>query len=732
LTEKEPVQDSAGANPDVANWIRFGVFEADLRASELRKSGQKVKLQEQPFQLLAMLLERPGEVITREELRSRLWPGDTFVDFDHGLNAAIKRLRDALGDSADNPRFVETLARRGYRFIPPVEGAKRNGAAVAAQTGAQPVAASQVRSGRWRIASAVLLVLFGTCAGWVAARYFNPKVQILERRLTGNPADDPILSAVISPDAKYLAFSDRSGLFVRVVLTGETHAVALPDGFRLQPISWFPDGSHVLTTNWSNTEGPSLWSVSVLGGAPRKIMGNAEARAVSPDGSQIAFVRGEMLHEEVWVMSADGDHVHKVFGEPGDMFGCAAWSRDGQLLAFVRFNYAMAFIDGQSSIWIVKPSGGLQSHLFSEPRLSGTLAWAADGRLIYSLAEPRPNQGDSNLWAIHIDPHNGRTVGEGVRLTSGPDRKIFPSLSSDGKQLAFLRWRGEPHVYVADLDAGGEHLSLPRALSLDEGRNQPYAWTPDGKSVLFTSDRDGPRHIFRQAPDQRAPDLLVGGPDSVQIARLNPEGTELMYLLAPSSSDPAGISHLMRMPLGGGTPQLILGGQQITNFQCARLPSRTCLLSVGQTEGMTFFTFDPVTGKEKLLLKDDRAAAPGYNWTLSPDGTMLATSEWRGGKIPSEIHLIPMKGGARRTLSLADWAGIASIDWSADGRSIWVSAESPSGPQALLSVDLHGRAKTLLEDLQREVGWAIQSIDGRHIAFWEAGGSSNAWVIEGF
>jgi TolB-like protein/Tfp pilus assembly protein PilF len=97
--------------------IHFGVFEADLRAGELRRNGSKVKLQEQPFQILAMLLERPGEIVTREELRSRLWSADTFVDFDHGLNSAIRRLRDALGDSAENPSLVETLGRRGYRFI---------------------------------------------------------------------------------------------------------------------------------------------------------------------------------------------------------------------------------------------------------------------------------------------------------------------------------------------------------------------------------------------------------------------------------------------------------------------------------------------------------------------------------------------------------------------------------------------------------------------------------------
>src|SRR5512144_1129399 len=109
--------------------LRFGTFEVDLRAGELRQKGWKVKLQEQPFQLLALLLEHRGEVVAREDLQKTLWPGDTFVDFDHGLNKAINKIRRALGDSAENPRFVETVGRRGYRFIADVaivDGAPRD------------------------------------------------------------------------------------------------------------------------------------------------------------------------------------------------------------------------------------------------------------------------------------------------------------------------------------------------------------------------------------------------------------------------------------------------------------------------------------------------------------------------------------------------------------------------------------------------------------------------------
>ena len=125
--------------------IRFSTFEIDFHAGELRQRGQKVKLQEQPLQILAALLERPGELVTREELRCKLWPADTFVDFDHGLNAAVKRLRDALGESAERPNFVETVARRGYRFIAPV-----NGSAVPGKIGIMSAPEGNKSSADWK------------------------------------------------------------------------------------------------------------------------------------------------------------------------------------------------------------------------------------------------------------------------------------------------------------------------------------------------------------------------------------------------------------------------------------------------------------------------------------------------------------------------------------------------------------------------------------------------------
>jgi Tol biopolymer transport system component/DNA-binding winged helix-turn-helix (wHTH) protein len=713
----------------------FGIFEVNLRAGELRRNGSRVRLQDQPFQVLALFLERPGQIVTREELQARLWPADTFVDFDHGLNAAIKRLRDALGDSAENPRFVETLARRGYRFVAPVNQTLQESLAAP-----QPLHRTQQENSvrhrprrPWRLPLVVAAVLLaGISAGWHVGHRSAASIRFTERRLTGNPENDPVLSAAISPDGKYLAFADRAGLFLRVVGTGETHPVALPGSLKTSYVNWFPDGGHVLiASTLSPTEKPSLWNASVFGGSPVKLADNGDHGAVSPDGSKIVFLRGEYGREEIWHMQPDGQEPHKILGQPGDNFQSVVWSPDGRHIAFVRTVYIHGWEEPEASLGICDPASGRTNYILSSSRLRGSLVWASDGRLIYSLGEPPPNQNDSNLWAIKIDATGKQTWGPPDRLTNGPDAKVGASISADSKHLLFLRWAGAPEVYVADVKAGGG-LGKPQRLSQDERRNMPFAWTPDGKSVIFTSDRDGALHIFKQSVDQPAPDLLVGGDKNAQGARLNPDGSEILYLLNPSSTDADRRTQLMRVPLSGGTPQLVLAEMGISNVQCARTPSTVCIFSKFSLNGLVFMTFDPVAGNEKELTRIEDPEWYSYNWTLSSDGSTLALSKKHRMQEQAAIRLLPVAGGTERTITFQPWFGIAYIDWAADGRSLWVRASSPAGTQTLLNVDLHGRVKPVLQESEMELGWAIPSPDGRNVAIWEASSSSNAWLLEGF
>ena len=735
--------------------VRFGVFEANLASAELRKNGQKIKLQDQPFQVLTILLESPGEIVTREQFRATLWPADTFVDFDHGLNAAIKRLRDALGDSADSPLFVETLARRGYRFIAPVtipsNGNRSHAASAVASLVIAPVlsessipvvaiepdtvSASPTRANvfvrHWLLAlSAATFLIVGTVVGWIAAHRITLKPQASELRLTNNPFDDPVLSAALSPDSKYLAFADRSGLFLRELATGETHSIDVPGVVQLRPKVWFPDGSHMLVNATQPTGVISVYNVSLLGGSPRKLVDNASARSVSPDGSQIAVVRNDWPDQEIWLFSSDGQNSRRLTAASGDVFGAVVWSPHGRKLAFVRSKYGASHHESENTLEIYDVGNSRTHVILSNPALADSMIWSPDGRLIYSLQERTPTpsvksgDGDSNFWAWSIDENSGQPSGTALRLTSGWEKKMSPSLSADGKHLAFIRWNGIAHVYFSEVEPGARRIGAPQRLSLEEGRNYPYSWTSDGKSIIFVSDRDGQTHLYRQRIDQPAPELLVGGNDGITLARPSPDGSQVFYL-APGQSGQKGM-RLMRVPLSGGAPQLVLQRENIDNFQCAALPATLCILGQATAQDIHFIRFDPVTGQQTPLGFGVQGSK--YNWSLSPDGQTIALAQWRR----PEVQLLSTKTGKARTLTLQSNRGVASVDWAADSQSLWASSSTFTGTQALLNIDLRGHVIQVFQDPDRDVGWAIPSADGRHIAFWEAGGSSNAWVLKGF
>jgi Tol biopolymer transport system component len=162
------------------------------------------------------------------------------------------------------------------------------------------------------------------------------------------------------------------------------------------------------------------------------------------------------------------------------------------------------------------------------------------------------------------------------------------------------------------------------------------------------------------------------------------------------------------------------------------LPSTLCLFSRNEPHAIRFFRFDPATGKKSELAQFSRGSELKFNWTLSADGSLLALAAWRRGQSPAEIEVFSVLSGQKRTITLNGWAQISSIDWAADSRNIWVSAFDLSGTRSLLLVDLHGRVRPMLQDAEKEIGWAIPAPDGKKIALWQASASSNAWMLQGF
>jgi Tol biopolymer transport system component/DNA-binding winged helix-turn-helix (wHTH) protein len=728
-----PIVGNPNGN-EMSSTRRFGVFELDLRAAELRRNGIRVKLQEQPFQVLAELLERPGQVVTREELRNRLWPADTYVDFDHSLNAAIRRLRDALGDSAENPTFVETVARRGYRFLAPVSPGPENGnrAAEAEPVPVIPITGPQRR--HWWIAGAVaaiVLILLGLAVGFFLAPH--PSAPDRVTRLTANPVGDPVRTAAISRDGRHLAFSDDTGFYLRQIDTGETHPIALPEDMAANSISWAPDNDHMIVALAGTNRRSSLWEISVLGGNARKLVDEGFQPSISPNGKQIAFVAGQPLHQRIWLAGLFGEAPRELLGEDGDLFGTISWSPDGRKIAYTtaRFMYGYGAKGMIAVADLSNPSlaGGRarRTIVLSLSGLEAPMLWAPDGRLIYTLEEPRPRKADSNLWWIRLNGQLKPTVGP-VRLTNDQGAVFSVSASGDSKRIEYVKGVPQPDVYVAKLHASGT-VEEPQRLTLDDRQDLPFDWTTDSKSVIFISDRTGTFCIYKQSLDQTMPELLLSGSQHLMGPRLSPDGTQILYLVNPNWGDPNFEVPLMSIPLTGGPTRELARGKWISNLQCARSPATACVYSVITDAGLTFFRFDSSQGKGTQILQIKDELAQAYNWSLSPDGTTLAIAKGKWGDDEPRIRLISLNGAPERSLTIRGWPGVASLDWASDSKSLWAPT-SGEKENVLLRIDLQGNARPVWRPKNLTVGWAIPARDGKYLALHVRSSSANAWMLE--
>ena len=342
------------AVPHYSERVAFGPFEVDPTTGDLRKHGVRLRLSGQPFRILVLLLSRPGEVISQEELKKEAWGDGTFVDFGHGLHVAMNKLRRVLADSAENPHYIETVPGRGYRFIGVLERAAPPEAPAEAVSVVEP---RRTVHRLWWIAAAVCLIA-GSSIAW---RLTNPPAATVPWKLTKLTSEAGLSdSPALSRDGKLVAYSnERDGardLYVRQIGGGQPIRLTFDGAGNTMP-DFSPDGSKIVFR--SNRDGGGIYELPTFGGEPRRLTSDGLNPKYSPDGTQVAFWIGDpsVAHAvpangAVWVVSSTGGQPVRV----GSMFTSARWplwAPDGRHLLMLGYRSEKAYEFSSLDWWMM-------------------------------------------------------------------------------------------------------------------------------------------------------------------------------------------------------------------------------------------------------------------------------------------------------------------------------------------------------------------------------------------
>jgi Tol biopolymer transport system component/DNA-binding winged helix-turn-helix (wHTH) protein len=581
---------------------RFGLFEVDAQKEELRRGGVPIKMREQPYRVLVYLLEHAGEVVTREDLRRVLWPADTFVDFDHSLNTAVMKLREALGDTADKPLYIETVPKRGYRFIAPVSTATgpRNGAtSLDADSAASKTNADDVQS-----QSAPAKISFrGLLTGRIA----------LVGALT-------LLAAIAS-----LFFVWKRHLPILRRDSAETLS-----NFHIVPL----------------TNAPGLtWDA-----------------ALSPDGRQVAYVwlRPERNFPAVYVTLIGSDTPLKISEDKVGFMGGASWSPDRRVIAFAR-------CDGKNSkngaVYLAPALGGPERKLTNvgcENNMPSTLAWSADGERLL-MVDRCSASGPFGLVVFSL------ATGEKQCLTdAGPpsfERRHAFSLSPDGRIVAFIpSIESSCEIFTVPLSGG-----TPQRVVKDEDTCDSLMWTPDGRSIVISSERSTQPSLWRVSStggEMQRETLFPA------LGSFSKDGRRLVYS-EPTTGEPLAIWRADLTSAGGqvvSNKKLI--STQFPEVEAQPSPDGTRVAWQSGRGGTAEIWVSDATGEHPMPLTHLNQYAGTPRW--SPDGKWISFDSWSNQGV--QIYIVDSEGRNVRAITHGAYPNVVP-SWSRDGRWIYFSSK---------------------------------------------------------
>ena len=662
------------AHANSSTKVRFGPFEANLLTQELWNSGKRIRVPAQSFQVLQALLNQPGDLVTREQLHSLLWPSDTFVDFEHGLNATVNRLRDALHDSADRPRWIETLPRRGYRFIgaiaPPITTAEpRSASPIAAMP--PPVETPQpLVSGGTRPRMVAFVLALTTCVllgVFVYAKWWRrpefPSIAAVQFTALPGWAGSP----AFSPDGSRIAFawtgdaaSGANGVDLYVKNIGSENLLRLTN----HPsdwisLAWSPDGKQIAVHRLSKGES-AIYVISAQGGPERKILSThgSPQRSLSiswsPDGKWIAFAdspvsggryRIQLLSLET-LESTQIEHDEKCQEET-----LPAFSHDGRQLAYACFPTSSDF-----ALSIANSAGGAPTMIKGFPGWLNGFAWTGDNkRLIFSqfrygdkedalreitlangsvrdlpfgvgaawpsvaangerIAYQLGSQGHNNIWRGNLVHQQVSPV----KLISSTREQEGPQYSPDGKHIAFSSARGgSAEIWMSDPD-GANVVQLTNLKNLITGTP---SWSPDSSKIVFDSRTNGHADLYIVDISERIPHKLVTSTGEASVPSWSHDGKWIYFI---GGGGAAG-ERIYRVPPEGGRATVLSTARGYCPVESFDGQTVYFAVSTGPSTTLHAASINP-TGTESQV-EGMPPLSWVANWTIVPDGVYFYPAE---------------------------------------------------------------------------------------------------------
>ena len=681
--------------------VRFGPFELDVRSAELRYNGRKTLLHEQPFQVLLALLERPGELISREELVHRLWPDGTFVDYERGLNKAVNKLREVLRDSADSPRFVETIPRRGYRFIAPLEG----GSALTTASGSSVVTEAWRRHKIWLATGVAVMLVLMAAVGYGVYFFLSRKGAMPFENFTISQITNTrkAVAAAISPDGKFLLLvlddHGKQSLWLRNISTNSDAQVIPPaDAGYLSP-AFSPDGNYIyFRKEVDKVTAVDILRSPVLGGSPQVVIRDVDtAFTFSPEGKRMAYVRDndpEIGKFQVLTANADGTD-EKMFsgGLLSAMPNAIAWSPDRKQIA----SAIPGVGDALSAIQLEDVASAKTQTLGRFNKEFDDLVWLPDGSGILATYQSTPF-----IWfGRHQIGFISNPGGQFRTVTKDTNNYQTLTLSADGNTLVTVQQKSSKTLYL--MPAAGFGGQPPNPAPAQNEDSFFFSWASNG-DLYFDGDT-----LLRISADGRNTTRLLTNPtgqilwpgncangryvlvlwagrdqnNKVNIWRLDSDGSNPKQLtdgvldLAPRCSPDGAwvyyfdfkVAQIKRVQIDGGTSEVVPGTviPHSVNMIATISPDGKLLAFVAGAQIALVNLNDGAEPPRRMIVPDPRISGTPC---FTPDGKAVVYSVLENGV--DNLWLQPLDGSRGRQITNFQSDGIAMYEFSPDGKTLGI------------------------------------------------------------